>query len=81
MNLKLKIFELTVEQEEAEEKYEIVPKLEDCKVIEMTFHSIDYVKPAGQFCIVSSGGDLFTIAESEESVNRKIEERKSFKFN
>jgi len=81
MNLKLTIFELTEAQDEAEEKYEIKPKLEDCDMVEMTFYSVDYVKPVGNFCIISSGGDLFTIAESAESVNNKINERKSFIFN
>ena len=86
LNLKLTIFELTEEQQKAIDKAEemeisIQTNLEDCDKIEMTFHVIEYVKPAGQFCIISSGGDLFTISENAESVNQKINERKAFLFN
>ena len=85
LNLKLTIFELTEEQQKAiykadEMEITIETNLEDCDKVEMTFHVIEYVKPAGQFCIVSSGGDLFTISESAESVNQKINERKQFLF-
>ncbi len=80
LNLKLTIFELTEEQGKAEEM-ELDINLEDCIMLEMTFHSIDYIKPVGQYCIISSGGDLFTVNESAESVNAKIDERISFKLN
>ena len=86
LNLKLTIFELTEEQQKAIDKADemeitIETNLEDCDKVEMTFHVIEYVKPAGQFCIVSSGGDLFTISESAESVMNKIDERRSFLYN
>jgi len=86
MNLKLTIFELTEAQQKAIEQADemeisIETNLEDCALLEMTFHEIAYVKPSGQFCIVSSGGDLFTINDSAESVNQKINERKAFLFN
>jgi len=86
LNLKLTIFELKEEQQKAIDKAEemeisIQTNLEDCDKVEMTFRVIDYVKPAGQFCIISSGGDLFTISENAESVNQKINERKQFLFN
>ena len=80
LNLKLTIFELTEEQEKAVEM-ELDINLEDCETLEMIFHSIDWIKPASQYCIISSGGDLFTINESAESVNAKIDERISFKLN
>ncbi len=86
LNLTLTIFELTEEQEEAQRQADememnIAPKLEECDQIPMTFHRIDYVKPAGQFCIVSSGGDIFTVNENAESVGKKINERTIFLFN
>jgi len=86
LNLKLTIFELTEEQQKAIDKADemeitIETNLEDCDKVEMTFYNIEYVKPAGQFCIISSGGYLFTVAESVESVMNKIDERRSFLFN
>lgn len=80
LNLKLTIFELTEDQGKAEEM-ELDINLEDCELLEMTFHSIDYIKPAGQYCVISSGGDLFTVNESADSVNAKIDERNTFKLN
>lgn len=86
LNLTLTIFELTEAQEEAQRKADemeinIETKLEECTTASVIFQNIDYVKPVGMYCIVSSGGDLFTINESAESVNEKIKERQSFRFN
>lgn len=80
LNLKLNIFELTEEQEDAD-KAGVEISLEDCDIIEQTFHIIEYTKPIGQYCLISSGGSIFTVTESYESVNNKINERLSFKIN
>jgi len=46
------------------------------------FYNIDNVKPNGEhMSYVSSGGEDFCINESYDSVNRKIQERLTFKFN
>ena len=80
MNLKLTVFELTEEQEEAQEDG-LQLRLEDCDTAEITFWNIANVKPVGQYCIISSDGSFYTVNESAESVNKKIEERKAFLFN
>lgn len=80
LSLTLTIFELTEEQEDQQDEG-IELRLEDCSTVSVMFHNIDYVKPVGQYCIISSGGDLFTVNESAESVNAKINERKTFLYN
>lgn len=80
LNLKLNIFELTEEQENAVEAG-IEINLDDCDILEATFHIIEYTKPIGPYCLISSGGSVFTVKDSYESVNNKINERLSFKIN
>lgn len=80
LNLKLTIFEFTEDQGKADDM-NLEVNLEDCELLEMTFHNIDYVKPSGQYCVISSGGDTFIINESAESVGKKIDERNAFNFN
>lgn len=49
---------------------------------EITFYTIDHVRQNGPSnCVILSGGYEYLVTESYESVNSKISERLTFKFN
>lgn len=58
-----------------------IPKEElDIKMI--TFYHIDYVRAyEDNYSVISSGGEIFIIKETEEVVNNKIHEQMTYKWN
>ena len=49
---------------------------------EYTLHTVDYTKRFNKrLGIISSAGLDFIVAESYETLNKRIEERKTFRFN
>jgi len=67
---------------ENNEKFEIPIPEESVTTKPITFYIIDNVQIADEkSCVVQSGGQDFMIAESAESVNRKIKERQNFLYN
>jgi len=82
LNITLEVFLLPSELEEAEDMGVNV-KLEDCILVPHVFYSIDYIRPLAdnKYCQISSGGDLFSVNESFQSVTSKINERLTFLYN
>jgi len=87
MILTLQIFELTERQQrqqnEADEDEEIEINLKECDLVDHTFYEVSYIKPLdnGKFCLISSGGDLFSVNESYMSVKGKIQDQKVIQLN
>lgn len=79
--LTLKVYEADNDQFGELEEGSLL-RLDDLEIKEVSFYHIDHIKPVNHLCcIVSSGCRDYVVAESEESVNAKIEQRMMFKFN
>ena len=77
----LKVYEADYEQFEELQDGNLL-KLDDLEIVEISFYHIESIKPVNHLCcIVTSGSRDYVVAESEESVNAKIEQRMMFKFN
>lgn len=50
-------------------------------VMPHTFYHIDFIRPLGTYCIVSSGGCDFIVNEDYASVKGKIKQSTIFAFN
>lgn len=79
--LVLKVYEMDFDQFEDFEQGSLI-KLEDLEIKSVSFYNIDNIKPINHLCcVVASGYREYVVAESEESVNAKIEELMAFKWN
>jgi hypothetical protein len=84
MTLGLKVNILHVVSEADVEKQEMGIQLDLTNSIpeEYTLHTVDYTKRFNKkLGLVSSAGLDFIVNESYESLNARIEERQSFRFN
>lgn len=84
MNISLVIKVLHVVCEDDVDKQEMGIKMDFSKEIpeEYTLYTIDYTRRYdSKMAIVSSAGLDFIVNESYESVNARIEERRTFSFN
>lgn len=82
MMLTFKVFELPYTDDEDDDE-NIEMSLEECETVEHTFYTIDNIKPLdnGKYCIVASGGYLYTVNERHSIVKEKIAEQKRLLFN
>lgn len=84
MSLGLKVNVIHIVSEEDVEKQDMGIQLNLSNVVseEYTLHTVDYTKRFNKsLAIISSAGLDFIVAESYESLNRRIEERQTFRFN
>lgn len=80
--LKIQVFCPKDEAAIAQQDLGVPLKLADCVLQEYTLYHIDYVTSYDlRYCVVSSGGEDFIANETAESLNKKIEERQSFRYN
>lgn len=57
-------------------------KLVDCILKEYTIYNVDFITSHDvKYSIVSCGGEDFIVNETADSLNKKIAERQSFRFN
>ena len=54
---------------------------ESVRTIPLTFYNIDNVEPCESGCLVRSGGGEYSVAESYDSVNKKVRQLLASKWN
>lgn len=84
MNIGIEVNVMHVITEEDIDKLSMnLPLSFDAKYLEKyTFYNIDYTKPLDdKKCILSSAGLDFIINESYESLNNRIQQMQTFRFN
>lgn len=82
LGLKVNVIHIVSEEDVEKQKMGIHIDLTDSITEEYTLHTVDYTKRFNNnLGIVSSGGFDFILNESYESLEARIEERKTFRFN
>lgn len=84
MSLGLKVNVIHIVSEEDVEKQDMGIQLDLSDVVseEYTIHTVDYTKRFNKsLAIISSAGLDFIVSESYESLNARIAERQTFRFN
>ena len=82
LGLKVNVIHILSEQDSEDEDMGIQMDLSNAVSEEYVIYTIDYTKRFNKsLAIISSAGLDFIVAESYESLNRRIEERQTFGFN
>jgi hypothetical protein len=82
LGLKVNVIHILSEQDSEDEDMGIQMDLSNAVSEEYAIYTIDYTKRFNKsLAIISSAGLDFIVAESYESLNKRIEERQTFGFN
>ncbi len=83
MEIDVNIFWTKNEDQVSQQEVGISLDLNDCVLMPVTIYSVDYIRPyKDKYCEMSSGGDLFIVNETADSVKKKIREsREKLLFN
>jgi hypothetical protein len=80
--IEVNVFYLKNENDIIQQEAGVSVDFSDCILKKYKLYHIDYVTPYDKNkCVVSSAGLDFIIAETYESVNRRIEERQTYRLN